>query len=138
MGKEEIDFKHLAEQSQLNETKFNNVTKETIDDIVNTYPIQPLFTRVVISLNRKISSKSGIILPSNPLEEVQYVIAAGSSSVLKPGMKIILDLDKMTVKRPSKTDVTQITESIKIEPLEVEGFDVYGVIYDNQVKAYYK
>lgn len=138
MGKE-VDLNRLEkEASMLNEEKFNNVTEDDIKELVEKYPVQPLFTRLVISLNRKASSKSGIILPSNPLEEEQYVIAAGDASVLKPGMKIILDLEKMTIKRPSKTDVTQVTESIKVDPIEVEDFDVYGVIYDNQVKGYYK
>ena len=106
--------------------------------IIDTYPIQPLFTRVIISLNRKQSTKSGIILPSNPLLEEQYVIAAGPTAQVKPGDKIILDLDKMTVKKPSKSDVTEMIETIKVDPIVVEGFDVYAVIYDNQIKAKYK
>lgn len=116
--------------------EIKNYDDKSIDKLVKEFPIEPLFTRVIITLNRE-QEDNGLILKENPLNEEQYVLAVGGSAQVKPGQKILLDLEKMTVKVPSKTDSSQMTEKIKIDFIPV-GKEVFGIIYDNQIKAKYK
>jgi hypothetical protein len=113
--------------------KLTNYNDKTIKKLVKEFAMKPLFTRVIITLNREMN-EGGVIMNENPLSETQYVVAAGGSAQVKAGDKILLDLTKMTVKVPLDTDKNQMIETIKVDPLKTEQ-GVFAFIYDNQIKA---
>ena len=115
--------------------EIQNYNEKTIKKLVKEFPLTPIFTRVVITLNREVN-EGEVILNENPLAEVQYVVAAGDRAAVKAGDKVLLDLTKMTVKIPSPTDQNQMVETIKVDPLKTDQ-GVFAFIYDNQIKAIY-
>lgn len=113
--------------------KITNFNDKTISKLIKEFPMKPMFTRAIITLNREVT-EGEVVMNDNPLAEVQYIVAAGGSAQVKAGDKILLDLAKLTVKVPSPTDGNQMIETIKIEPLKTEQ-GVFAFIYDNQIKA---
>lgn len=112
----------------------NNFDDKSIKALVKSFPMEPMFTRVIITLNKEKDDESGLILSDNSLSEVQYVVSAGGSAQVKPGQKILLDIEKMTVKVPNPENSHEQIETIKVDPILVEG-NMYAIIYDNQIKC---
>ena len=110
-----------------------NYTAETILELTKEFPLEPMFTRVIVTLNQ-VSQEGDLVLTSNALDEEQFVVAVGGTAQVKPGQKILLDLPKLTKKVPDPNNTHTPIEQIFIETLTVDEV-VYGIIYDNQIKC---
>jgi|TARA_R110000822_G_scaffold152112_8_gene291357 hypothetical protein len=105
-----------------------NVTREEAIKISKNFPLLPTRGRVIITVNT--DELDELDLGGAGLAESQYVIATGPHvwDEIKPGSKVMLDLDKMSVQ------TGQETYEIKIDPVKV-GERVYAFLYDSMIKA---
>lgn len=111
-----------------------NYDDKSIKKLIKDFPMEPMFTRVIITLNKEADNESGLILSDNSLSEVQYVVAAGGSAQVQVGKRILLDLEKMTTKIPDPNNQHEQIETIKVDPIMVDG-QMFAIIYDNQIKC---
>ena len=76
-----------------------------------------------------------LILSDNSFDEKQYVVAVGTHITdIKPGNKVLLDLERMMEYLPNPENAYEKVGRIKVRPIEVNG-KVYGLINDNVVEA---
>lgn len=115
-----------------------NLTQEDVLELIVDFPITPLKNRVIITTNVEEVDDDEIELTGNAFSPIQYVVAAGSYSkdYLKPGQKVSLDLEAMTVRVPNDNDAYQPMQKIQLKPVEVEG-RVYGVITEDKIEFLY-
>jgi hypothetical protein len=113
--------------------EIKHMTQEDVNAIVKNFPLQPTFNRVLITLNTDVE-EDGLIISTAGLSETQYVVAKGPNCQFLAGSKVLIDLDKLSVKRPSDTDQAQMTTQIKIDPVQVDGV-TYTFIEDRYIKA---
>lgn len=114
-----------------------NVSKEEVLEIIKNFPIEPMFNKVIVTLNKEedieLSFKA-----ETALDEVQYVIAGQikyGNVEINPGDKVILDLKSM--QKPVRVETTNAYETvyqIEVDPLFVDG-KLFGVINDRSIKA---
>lgn len=115
--------------------KIKNLSREDIKDIIKDFPIEPLYNKLIITVNT-VENQSEVVTSNTEFSEIQYVVARGTSnheSIIK-GCKVILDIERLSVRVPSKMDQTKLQTQIKIDPIEVDGV-IYGIIDDRCVKA---
>lgn len=100
------------------------------------FKVQPSFNKVIVTLDldKDQNQEDGVVLDETGLSETQTVMASGPHSLFKEGQRVILDLEKMSVSRPSKTDQYKMNTSIKIDPITVDGV-TYAFIEDRCIKA---
>lgn len=111
-----------------------NLNQEEVNSIITNFPLQPLFNSVYITVN-KLEQDGNLVLSDNILSDVQYVIASGEHSVVKPGQKILIDIEKMMV--PVKQESTNSYETVmqvKVDLVEVDN-KVFALINDRVIKA---
>lgn len=111
-----------------------NLSQEEVNVITKTFPLQPLFNGVYITVN-KLEQDGKLVLSDNILSDIQYVIAAGEHSVVKPGQKILIDIEKMMV--PVKQESNNAYETVmqvKVDLVEVSD-NVFALINDRVIKA---
>ena len=118
----------------MEEELIRNLSQDDVLDIIKDFPIEPRRTSVIVTLNMH-EIESELMLTDNALSEVQYVVAVGEFvKDLKPGQKVILNLEKMMVKEPSPNDITKMVTRVKIDPLEIDG-RTFAFIEDMHIKA---
>ncbi len=107
----------------------NNLTQKEVLEIIKDFPLVPLRNRLIITVNVE-ESDDELDLVGAGLDESQFVIARGSHvfEEIKPGTKVQLDLDKMSIQMGPEN------YQIKIDPVKVNG-KVYAYIYDTSIKA---
>ena len=110
-----------------------HMTQEDVNQVIEGFPVVPTFNKVLITLNTDVE-EDGLVISNTGLSEIQYIVAKGVSCTFEVGQKVIIDLDKLSVRVPSDTDQTQITTQIKIDPIEVDGV-IYTLIEDRYIKA---
>jgi len=114
-----------------------NVTHDEVLDLINRFPLEPMFNKVYITLNKEIEDGE-LILSDNVLSEVQYVVAGEvewKDKKISPGQKVIIDIDKMMVPvRQESRDSYETVMQVKIDPVEIEG-NMYALIEDRFIKA---
>lgn len=114
-----------------------NMTQDDVLDVIRTFPFEPLFGKVFITLN-KLEEDGGLVLSDNILDDVQYVVAGEidwRGTKVSPGQKVLIDIEKMMV--PVKHEDTNVYESVmqvKIDPIEVDG-NMYALIEERYIKA---
>ena len=103
--------------------------------IEQEFPIQPLFNKVIITLNN-LKPDGALILSENVLSDTQYIVAKGGSvNQLSIGDKVLIDIEKLMV--PTKSEDNNAYEQqmqIKIDPIIVDGI-TYAIIEDRVIKA---
>lgn len=113
------------------------LSKEEVGDIIIDFPIQPLFNKVVITLNN-LEEDGELILSENVLSDRQFVIAGGftfKDVTVSPGDEVLIDIEKMMA--PVKTETNNAYEmkmQIKVDPIEV-GLNTFAMIEDRFIKA---
>lgn len=114
-----------------------NMTQDSVLDVIRTFPLEPLFGKVFITLN-KLDEDGGLVLSDNVLDDVQYVVAGNidwRGVKVEPGQKVLIDIEKMMV--PVGQENTNAYESVmqvKIDPIEVDGV-MYALIDERYIKA---
>ena len=114
-----------------------NMTQDDVLDVIRTFPLEPLFGKVFITLN-KLSEDGDLVLSDNILDDVQYVVAGEiqwRESKVSPGQKVIIDIEKMMVPvRSEDTNAYEQVMQVKIDPIEVDGV-MYALIEERYIKA---
>jgi len=115
-----------------------NLTQEQVLEVIKDFNIEPLFSKVIITLN-SLEVDGSLVLSDNTLSEEQYVVAKGSAvRELEPGQKVIIDIEKMMVTvRSESTNAYEEVKQVKIDPIVVNDV-VYAIIEDRLIKAKYK
>jgi hypothetical protein len=113
------------------------LTQIDVLSVAQTFPYEPLFNKVFITLN-KIDEDGDLILSDNVLDEVQYVVAGeikwGNTHIV-PGDRILIDIEKLMVPvKQESNDAYQTVMQVRIDPVEVEGVQ-YAIIEDRVIKA---
>lgn len=105
---------------------------------MKTFPVDPLFSKVVITLNTEEVKEGEIQLNQSIMSEIQFVIAAGEMvRSVEPGQMVLMDLEKLTVQERVDSDTDQTRGRIKIDPLTVNGV-TYAIVEDRFIKAKFK
>lgn len=114
-------------------SQVENLTQDDVLDLITEFPVTPLKDKCVVSINTY-EPDGNIVLADNSMDEVQFVLSTGSFvKDIKPGAKVILDLEGMTkVIRDEETGET--TPRISLKPLEVNG-RVYALLSDRYIDA---
>jgi len=109
-----------------------NLNQDDVLDLVGKFPLEPLFNGVYITVNKL---ETDLVLADNILSDVQYVVAAGEHSVVQPGQKVLIDIEKMMVPvRQESNNVYETVMQVKVDLVEVNG-DIFALINDRVIKA---
>jgi len=111
-----------------------NLNQDDVLELIGNFPLEPLFNGVYITVN-KLEADGNLILSDNVLSDIQYVVAAGEHSVVKPGQKVLIDIEKMMV--PVKQESNNVYETVmqvKVDLVEVNG-DIFALVNDRVIKA---
>ena len=113
------------------------LSKEEVGEIVVDFPLQPLFNKVIITLNN-LEEDGELVLSENVLSDRQFVVAGSftfKDVTVSPGDEVLIDIEKMMA--PVKTEQTNAYEvkmQIKVDPIEV-GLNTFAMIEDRFIKA---
>jgi hypothetical protein len=113
------------------------LNKEEVGEIIVDFPLQPLFNKVIITLNN-LEEDGDLVLSENILSDRQFVIAGSftfKDVTVSPGDEVLIDIEKMMT--PVKTETTNAYEmkmQVKIDPVEV-GVNTFAMIEDRFIKA---
>lgn len=114
-----------------------NLSQSEAIEIANSFPVEPLFGQVVITINKD-EADGNLILSDNVMSEIQYVIAKGEHvRHLELGQKVIINLSKLMSRERNPQNQDEILEGVKIEPLLIDG-RLYAIIEDRIIKCKYK
>jgi len=113
------------------------LSKEEVGELIVDFPLQPLFNKVIITLNN-LEEDGELILSDNILSDRQYVVAGSfifKDVKVDPGDEVLIDIEKMM--SPVKTEQNNAYEvkmQVKIDPIEV-GLNTFAIIEDRFIKA---
>ena len=111
-----------------------NLSYEEVMEISKTFPWEPSFNKVYITLNRE-EFDGELVLSDNTMAEVQYIVAKGPNvHWFEVGDEVLIDLDKMTVRERNPEDQYEEIERVKFDPV-YEGLQVYALIEDRLIKS---
>lgn len=110
-----------------------NLTQEDVLVLMDNFPITPLKNKVIITVN--VFDEEGGINTNMGMDEVQYVLSVGSFvKDVKPGDKILLDLEKMIRMVDADENGSERVAKIAVRPVEVDG-RFYAMIPDVYIDA---
>ena len=111
-----------------------NLNQDDVLELIGNFPLEPLFNNVYITVN-KLEFDGDLVLSDNVLSDVQYVVAAGEHSIVKPGQKVLIDIEKMMVPvKQENNNVYETVMQVKVDLIEVNG-DVFALVSDRVIKA---
>lgn len=114
--------------------KKKNVTAYEALEISKEFIEQPLFNKVIITLNSK-PSEDALELSDNIMDEVQYVIAKGiNCTQIDVADKVRIDLNKLMVKSMNPNNTHEDLMTLNLDPIEFEG-NVFAIIEDRFIKT---
>lgn len=114
-----------------------NLSKEEVQDIATYFNEEPLFNKVIITLNTEVAD-GNLVLSDNSMDDIQYVVAKGSSvHNLEVGQKVRVDLEKLMVSRQVRDNSHESSPRLQIDPIEFEGV-TYMIIEDRFIKTKFK
>lgn len=114
-----------------------NLELDDVLDVMVDFPVKPLGRKLIITLNMVEQSVEDTLSLnfSGGLDESQYIIAAGESVYgVEPGMKVLLDIEKLMVPESVSDNAEDRMFKVKVRPIEVDG-RVYGLINENVLEA---
>lgn len=110
------------------EEKIKNLSEIEVRELITKFPIKPRNSFVYITMNKSSDNDEDVILEEEYITEEQYVIAVGDRvHDLEPGMKVLLDPEKMTKYVQDPNDVTTKIPTLNALPMEVNGYIVARV-----------
>lgn len=105
--------------------------------ISQMFPIQPLFNKVIITLNTD-EVDGQLVFSENTMSEEQYIVAIGTHvHEVAEADKVIIDLEKLTVREMNPNNTHEFLTHIKLDPIMVDGV-AYAMIDDRFIKAKYR
>ncbi len=111
-----------------------NLNQEEVSMLILTFNEEPLFNKVIITLNTE-EVDGNLVLSENTMSEVQYVIAKGSSvHNLELGQKVRIDLEKLMVAVGVTNNTHETTSQLKISPIQIGEFTC-AIIEDRFIKT---
>lgn len=111
-----------------------NLEHEDVMEILkNEFPLIPRRNKVIITVN--VNDANDSQFEGESLSETQFVMAAGDYfKDIKPGMQILLDIERMMEFIQSDEDTHERVGQIKLKPIEVNG-RMYAIITDAVIDA---
>lgn len=112
-----------------------NLSKEDVLELIEDFPIKPMFNKVLITLNT-LDGDGIIVVDNNMLSDTQFVVAKGSMvNSINEGDRVIIDVKKLTrpVTFESNNQVETVYEA-DIDAIEIGGV-AFAFIEDRVVKA---
>lgn len=113
--------------------KRTNITQENIETAINVLKYKPRFSDIIVTTNTVEGSLEG-----DMMDNEQYILAVGQHVPdLKPGMKVIVDIEKLFRKESVSRDFDQERYVLDIFPVDIktEDFEHIGsLISDRLVK----
>jgi hypothetical protein len=117
------------------EEKIKNLSEIEVRELITTFPIKPRNSFVYITMNKSSDNDEDVILEEEYITEEQYVIAVGDRvHDIEPGMKVLLDPEKMTKYVQDPNDVTTKIPALNALPMEVNGY-VVARVTDNIIHS---
>ena len=111
-----------------------NVTAYDALEISKEWLEQPMFNKVVITLNTE-NSLDSLDLSDNAMSQFQYIIAKGKNvTSVEVGDKVRLSLDKMTSKKLNPNNSHEDITTIELDPIEFDG-KIFAIIEDRLIKT---
>ena len=116
----------------------SNFTQEEVLEIAKDFNIEPMFNKVIITLN-KLEEDGNLVLSENMLSEEQYIVSKGDTvRGLEIGQKVIIDIERMMITVKSESvNAYEDVKQIKIEPILYNN-TMFAIIEDRLLKAKYK
>lgn len=112
-----------------------NLSKEDVLELIEDFPIKPMFNKVLITLNT-LDGDGIIVVDNNMLSDTQFVIAKGGMvNSVNEGDRVIIDVKKLTrpVTFESNNQVETVYEA-DIDAIEIGGV-AFAFIEDRVIKA---
>lgn len=102
---------------------------------IKQFEVQPIFNKVIITLN-SLEEDGSVVLSSNVLSDIQYIVAKGPNvNQVSVGDKVLIDIEKLMVPTKSdNTDAYSMQLQVKVDPIEVDGV-MYAIVEDRIIKA---
>jgi hypothetical protein len=111
-----------------------NVTAYDALEISKEWLEQPMFNKVIITLNTE-NSLDSLDLSDNAMSQFQYIIAKGKNvTSVEVGDKVRLSLDKMTSKKVNPNNTHEDITTIELDPIEFDG-KIFAIIEDRLIKT---
>lgn len=111
-----------------------NVTAYDALEISREWVEQPMFNKVVITLNTE-HILEGLDLSDNAMSQFQYIIAKGPNCHnIEVGDKVRLDLDKMLKKSINPNNSHEDIATIQLDPIDFQD-RVFAIIDDRVIKT---
>ena len=111
-----------------------NVTAYDALEISKEWLEQPMFNKVVITLNTE-NSLDSLDLSDNAMSQFQYIIAKGKNVInVEVGDKVRLSLDRMTSKKINPNNSHEDITTIQLDPIEFDG-KIFAIIEDRLIKT---
>lgn len=111
-----------------------NITEENINEAINSLKYAPRFSDIIVSTN----TVEGALEGGDVMNTEQYILSVGQHVPdLKPGMKVIVDIEKLFKKESVSRDFDQERYVLDIFPVDIktESFEHIGnLISDRLVK----
>jgi hypothetical protein len=113
------------------------MNQDDVLDVINVFPLEPLFGKVFITLNK--AEEDGVLIFSdNVLDDVQYVVAGEiqwKNIKVSPGQKVIIDIERMMVATKSEdNNAYEAVMQVKVDLYEIDGVP-YALIDERLIKA---
>ena len=114
-----------------------NLNLDEVITIASVFDVQPLFNKVIITLNTE-ELDGDLILSNDVMSDVQYVIAKGGMvREVEVADRVLIDIEKLMVSEPNPENQYEKISRIKIDPIEFNGI-TFGMIDDRVIKAKYR
>lgn len=114
--------------------EMDNITLEEVQEFIKDFPIKPLVRKLIITLNTE-QVDGDIVLSNNIFSETQHVLSVGTHITdIKPGDKVLLDIEKMTEFSPAESNSYEKIPRIKVNPIDIGDY-TFGIINEAVVIA---
>ena len=115
-----------------------NLDMDDVLDVITDFPVKPYRQRLIVTTNVVTPGlEEGVDLSDVRFSETQYIVAVGTGlkeETFKPGMRVILDLERMMVQVDADDNTNEKVGFLKLDPVKV-GDHVYAFVSDNYIKA---
>jgi hypothetical protein len=111
-----------------------NLSQEEVLEISKVFTEQPLFSKIIITLNSEYE-KDDLDLSNNVMSEFQYIVAVGEQvKSVVPGDMVRINIDKMTKREVNPNNSHETITSIQLSPV-VYGENIFAIIEDRLIQT---